>query len=788
MSKNKGTLVSSTIRPISTNSYIATAVANELLGGYHSVNTYVDRDAIPTSRREFGMLVYILSADEFYQLKTINSANLFDNLNWTLVTFSGGGSSTEWLDSVISRSGTPPITPSVGDRYLVVGGSGIWTTFNDLVVEWNGLSYDLTVPTQGTTVRVDNESNSLYAYLNGSYPSGTWTKQDFVLDPFEPLWNIESSKTINVGTDSQYLIYGDLNVDGIVNNSGKVVVLNGVITGSGSINLIGSGTISTYNTLVDIYGGTGVSIDVTSLTTRTISSDILAGTGISLSNFGNSLVISTLPSPTPSTSNKYIIGSSETITVPDYEEYWVYGDLTVFGTLDIGTYGKVVVANGAFIAATGSVVNNMGNVEVYDLLTVADDNLKVDITEIKFGTSGRILFESEMKYIPLTGTYARVITESNNLVYSTSSAYLTSTASLGFDNYFGISTDDPLKKLHIRGSGILIDGQPEQLLSLGDPNYSRFVVDTSTSNVESILQFRNDQGIVLHSSAEIVGGFRYPSLSVGSISSNKILNVSDYYGNNYLSIGATGTFMIGTISEHLWIGTSTNGFDEYLVRDKGTGVLKTRNSGWGNDCLMFQYMSDTNRLLGIGVTGPNIDSKVHISTDGTIPGTSSYIDSAFKIEVKGASAVSNKVYSGYFTGGEGVYIDKLEIDSLISQKINFKDELVGFASSTNSTPFDLWTYSLATASMVKIEAEINAIQDTSGISALYSSTLGVIARDNMGTVYQVGSIDKTLKSPYFTSADVGLTFTGANISLQANGDATKNINWIFNISYTELSA
>ena len=157
-------------------------------------------------RGAVGMLVYVLSADEFFQLKTTNSANLSDNLNWNLVTFSGGGSGGEWLDSVISRSGTPPVSPSLGDRYLVVSGSGIWTTFNDLIVEWNGLSYDLTAPTEGTTVRVDNETTCLYVYLNADYPSGTWTKQEFVGDIFNPLWNIESSTTINVGTNSEYLI------------------------------------------------------------------------------------------------------------------------------------------------------------------------------------------------------------------------------------------------------------------------------------------------------------------------------------------------------------------------------------------------------------------------------------------------------------------------------------------------------------------------------------------------------------------------------------------------------
>ena len=157
-------------------------------------------------RGAVGMLVYVLSADEFFQLKTTNSANLSDNLNLNLVTFSGGGSGGEWLDSVISRSGTPPVSPSLGDRYLVVSGSGIWTTFNDLIVEWNGLSYDLTAPTEGTTVRVDNETTCLYVYLNADYPSGTWTKQEFVGDIFNPLWNIESSTTINVGTNSEYLI------------------------------------------------------------------------------------------------------------------------------------------------------------------------------------------------------------------------------------------------------------------------------------------------------------------------------------------------------------------------------------------------------------------------------------------------------------------------------------------------------------------------------------------------------------------------------------------------------
>jgi len=591
MSKNKGTLVSSTIRPLSTNSPMATAVANELLGGYHTVNTYTDRDAITYDRRSFGMLVYVLSTDEFFQLKTTNSANLSDNLNWNLVTFSGGGSGGEWLDSVISRSGTPPISPSIGDRYLVVSGSGIWTTFNDLIVEWNGLSYDLTAPTEGTTVRVDNETTCLYVYLNDDYPSGTWTKQEFVGDIFNPLWNIESSTTINVGTNSEYLIYGDLNVDGQLETWGKVIVLNGTISGTGSIGIYGSGSVEQYDLLTGIIAGTGINVDYTNTTTRELSLNLTSGTGISIGYSGSSVVLSSHANVQEYV--KCVIQSGETVIVPDYEEYWIYGDLTVYGTLDIGTYGKVVVANGAFVAATGSLINNMGNVEVYDLLTVADDNLKIDITEIKYGTSNRILFESELKYIPLMGTYARVITESNNFVYSTSSSYVTSTTPLGFENYLGVGTSDPLKKIHVKNSGIIIDGiYPEQSLGLGDPNYARFVINTDTGNTQDFLNFRNNLGTVLNVAGGIDGGIRYPGLSIGTSSTNGVLSIYDYSGNNLLGMSRLGSFSQTNLS---------NGF-KFVNHDVDFGItnLPIVGSYWddGNGVYRIVGINDTSSTPG----------------------------------------------------------------------------------------------------------------------------------------------------------------------------------------------
>jgi len=111
MPKNNGTLISSPIRPLSPGMTIPTAYSNELLGGFHTVTAVSDMNNIPVSRRLFGQLVYVTNDDQFYQLKVINSSNLSDNLNWGQINISGVSTTTEWLDSVISVTGSPPGSP-----------------------------------------------------------------------------------------------------------------------------------------------------------------------------------------------------------------------------------------------------------------------------------------------------------------------------------------------------------------------------------------------------------------------------------------------------------------------------------------------------------------------------------------------------------------------------------------------------------------------------------------------------------------------------------------------------
>ena len=663
MPLNQGTLISSPIRPLSPGMTIATALSNEILGGLHSVQTLSDRDLITTDRRQFGMLVYIINDDDFYQLKQISSPDISDNLNWDLINISGVASTTEWLDSVISISGTPPGSPTLGERYLVSSGSGLWSGVDDYIVEWDGSNWNPTIPTEGTTIRVDDDTDAIFSFIQG-----VWTRYEFVKEPWTLRYDVPLGLTLSVSTGSQYLIYGDLNVDGGIDSWGNITILNGQLTGSGSVATFSFGTLQQIELLTEIIGATGITISTGGLGERIISTNLIAGTGISFSyGPGTEIEINSVFPTLPEGRPKYIIEAVETITVPDNELYYIYGDLEVRGTLDIGTAGKVVVTNGALIAASGSTINNVGNIEIYDLLTVADDNIKIDISEIKYGKEGRILFESELKYIPILGATARVVTETDDLVYSTSSSYPSSTSSTAFDRYLGISVADPLKKLHINGSGILIDGnESEQDLSLGDPNWARFVIDSGNSDTHTLMDLRNDEGRVLYVNGDIDGGFRFPSVSIGKTPSNTLFNVSDYYGNDYFSIGSTGTFVVGSMSEFPWIGQSTTGFDKFIVRDDSTGELRYRIGGWGEDCVSYQYQNDSDRMMGIGITAPSIDAKVHILTTGQLASSASYVSAGLKVEVIGASAIANNVYSGDFSGGLGLITDNLLITGALT--------------------------------------------------------------------------------------------------------------------------
>jgi hypothetical protein len=402
MPKNLGTLITSTIRPLSQNSGIATVLGNEIKGGYHVVSTLSDRNLISVDRRTFGMLVYVTTSDEFYQLKTINSTSVSDNLNWSLVNLGGSIGASEWLNSVISRSSVPPMSPNTGDRYLVVSGTGVWTGFDDIIVEWNGTSWQSILPTEGVTIRVDDEIESLYSYVGDDFNLGYWKRLDF--SEFQVKYEITSSESVDIATYSQYLVYGDLQLDGQIENWGQLVVINGGVTGSGTLS--GGGSLIQPEFLTEVYGATGLQISASGSYDRIVSLDIVSGTGISLNSIGNQVEISLLSSTFSEGYPQYIIESSDYVSVPDNRLYFIYGDLTVGGTLDIGTYGKVVVVNGSLITTTGSVINNLGNLEIYNIPSgVTGPTGPSGVT----GPTGPSGVSATQSYITMVPDFAKII-------------------------------------------------------------------------------------------------------------------------------------------------------------------------------------------------------------------------------------------------------------------------------------------------------------------------------------------------------------------------------------------
>jgi len=181
---NTGTLVTSAIRPNDSLDLIASAFANEIKGGHHGYATLVERNSLILERREWGMFVTVYndgSNNGTYQL-TYNYVNttITNNSNWVLFSGGSGGSGTiEWIDSVFSVLSTEPVTPTVGDRYLISSSpTGTWGSHPNKAAEWIGsATWSYTTPRNGMSVRVDNEDNSIYRY-EGTWPTpGVWIKE-----------------------------------------------------------------------------------------------------------------------------------------------------------------------------------------------------------------------------------------------------------------------------------------------------------------------------------------------------------------------------------------------------------------------------------------------------------------------------------------------------------------------------------------------------------------------------------------------------------------------------------
>jgi hypothetical protein len=404
--QNSGTLISAPIRPNDSLDQYASAFANEIKGGSHGYETYVEMFDIIEARREWGMLVNVYNDSDpdlngTYQLKHgYYNNDILDNSNWEKLNL-GENTSTEWVDSVISiLTIEPTLEPFPGHRYLL----GTIPSLSPLGTNWDNYSYGtiiveysnvglwkVTIPTNGMTVRVDNDNNSIYKY-EGTYPNGIW-KQEKITQVFyiEPSGN---GLTYSVSTDP---IFNEYSRDLIF-----LTKFNTANNGTASININGLGykdiKIATKNGVRDLI--------ITDIITNGIYSLTYNGTYFQM----------TKPFPSDAYNIQYYIGPGEVVTVEENEQYWVYGDLTIDGGV-MQNYGHVVIANGAVNLVNGGAFNN----------NMAGELILVDLTNtIAFNTTDTIQLSSEMT---VNGPSVSAIVLDNSLKTNHLNSINTATAS-----------------------------------------------------------------------------------------------------------------------------------------------------------------------------------------------------------------------------------------------------------------------------------------------------------------------------------------------------------------------
>lgn len=386
MSTNIGTLINATIRPSDTLDRISTAWDNEIRGGHHSYPTLNQRNSIIIQRRSWGMTctVYNDGVDNngTYQL-VYNRVDddINNNSNWSKLHLDDGDG--YWINIVKSVIIVEPTSPTDGDRYITgLNDDYILSGFNWVdpeyrggsIVTWNSefSNWIIEGPKNGWSVRVESESNQLYTY-SGVYPNGSWVK--------------ENDKIISLTASSTNGVTYDSTLPGVFSYNSEQLYLvnfsatNSTTTATLNINGIGAKTIKkqTSNGLSDLLYG-----DLSPSLTYTLY-------------YKNNNFIFNKPYNMSPFDIKWRIRSNEAIQVPDYNEYIVYGDLTVEGRLDIDTHGRVIILNGG-LDIKGGTVSNYGNVQMVNF-NGPNSNYNNDIT--KFSTT--ISMTSDVTYTIIHG-------------------------------------------------------------------------------------------------------------------------------------------------------------------------------------------------------------------------------------------------------------------------------------------------------------------------------------------------------------------------------------------------
>lgn len=457
MAQNIGTLVTSAIRPNDSNDPIASAFASEIKGGIHSVTTISDRNNIIVERRDWGMLCYVADEDKTYQLKyNYVSTDITNNNNWVEFSGSGGIGNSEWLDSVLSIEFEPPATYSTNDRYLAGTSQndsllGNWSGFTPgSILEWNSIDWIPTEPTNGTSVRVDNEDNAIYRY-EGTFPTGQWNE--------EKLGQVRSIDATSSDAET-YTAETSPSFDNYVRDMvflTKFDTVNAGATVSININSMGFVDIKKPSSsgLIDLVTG-----------------DIVPDITYSLVYNGSVFeLVKHYTGGDNALNIKYYIESGEHVVIPPFHQYWVYGNLTLDG--EITNYGQIIIANGNLINS-GNLYNDNGELYFIEFeagigplepTLSAGLGITISNSEVSVNTSTQsgLTFSQDDELVINTDSETIKINQGNQLYVSGNSIYEWnySDVTLGSEQPTGVTiSNTPLNYSTVK---VMVNGQVQVL-------------------------------------------------------------------------------------------------------------------------------------------------------------------------------------------------------------------------------------------------------------------------------------------------------------------------------------
>jgi len=378
MAEIKGTNVVAPVVPLNTTDVHPTHVAAYGQGGYRTVATNTDRDAIPTPRREQGMLVYVTATGMTWRLGA-------DLATWTEYAgavgatgpagptgATGPAGTTTWAGitdkpttfqpsshaSTHSASGSDPITVgTVPYRFVKTTTGGKLTTASGIS------TLEVTTDTASNLSSIDGLVNDAQSYGLGQAVARAIAQQDvtvrtaFVNAPATSgnaadyaIFNAyyDANTVFGVSASGDVTVAGNLSVDGTISGTVSAANLSGTI-------LPARLPVATNAALGGVIVGSGLSVssgtvsaNVTSVAGRTGAVTIAAGDVSGLASVATAGTFASLTSK-PTTLSGYGITDAATST-------HTHGNLTNAGAIG-STSGQIVVTTTGGVLTTAATIS-----------------------------------------------------------------------------------------------------------------------------------------------------------------------------------------------------------------------------------------------------------------------------------------------------------------------------------------------------------------------------------------------------------------------------------------------